>query len=119
VICCMCRWRCEAMWLDSQRLQTHRGSSIGRRARYSSSVSSGHVGERLPRPLCRDAGPSAMEVLGGRTASLGNRPVTYPEPRVRPACLLGTCWLAALRAIFSGHSAAIHAGMLVAIAHLA
>ena len=26
-----------------------------------------------------------MEVLGGRTASLGNRPVTYPEPRVRPA----------------------------------
>jgi len=35
----------------------------------------------LPR---RDAAPSAMEVLGGRTTSLGNARVTYPEPRVRP-----------------------------------
>lgn len=37
----------------------------------------------LPR---RDVAPSAMEVLGGRTTSLGNARVTYPEPRVRPSC---------------------------------
>lgn len=37
---------------------------------------------------CRDAGPSAMEVLGGRTASLGNAQTTYPEPRVSGAALI-------------------------------
>ena len=31
---------------------------------------------------CRDSGPSTMEVLGGRTSSLGNSRPSYPLPRV-------------------------------------
>jgi len=35
----------------------------------------------------RDTGPSTMEILGGRTSSLGNAPPSYPAPRTREELL--------------------------------